>query len=92
MDCTAVDNYTLVLTMSEPGNAALCFMTFPVLCQAYCQSGNIDTDVPLGTGPYYVSEYKMPEGMTLEPNTSWWKQQPYIRKLNVWACPTMTLR
>jgi len=87
VDCTAVDNYTLVLTMSEPGNAALYFMTFPVLCQAYSQSGNIDTDVPLGTGPYYVSEYNMPEGMTLEPNTSWWKQQPYIRKINVVGLP-----
>jgi len=87
VDCTAVDNYTLVLTMSEPGIAALYFMTFPVLCQAYCQSGNIDTDVPLGTGPYYVSEYNMPDGMTLEPNVSWWKQQPYIRKLNVVGLP-----
>ena len=87
VDCTAVDNYTLVLTMSEPGIAALYFMTFPVLCQSYCQSGNIDTDVPLGTGPYYVSEYNMPDGMTLEPNVSWWKQQPYIRKLNVVGLP-----
>jgi len=34
-----------------------------------------------------VSEYNMPEGMTLEPNTSWWKQQPYIRKINVVGLP-----
>jgi ABC-type transport system substrate-binding protein len=87
VDCTAADNYTLTLTMSEAGNAALYFMTFPVLCQAYCQSGNVDTDVPLGTGPYYVSADNMPDGMTLQPNTSWWKQQPYIQKLNVVGLP-----
>ena len=52
VDCTAVDSYTFILSMSEPGNAALYFMTFPVLCQSYCQAGNIDTDVPLGTGPF----------------------------------------
>jgi ABC-type transport system substrate-binding protein len=87
VDCTAVDSYTFILSMSEPGNAALYFMTFPVLCQSYCQAGNIDTDVPLGTGPYFVSAFNMPGGMTLEPNASWWKQQPYIRKLNVVGLP-----
>jgi ABC-type transport system substrate-binding protein len=82
-DCTIVDEYTLTLTMTEPGNAALYFMTFPVLCKAYCEANSIDTAVPVGTGPYSVSNFSMPGSMTMEPNTVWWKQQPYIQKLNV---------
>jgi len=86
-DCTAVDENTISLTMTEPGNAALYFMTFPVLCKAYCENGSLDNDVPVGTGPYYVSDFNMPDGMTLQPNSVWWKQQPYIQKLNVVGSP-----
>ncbi len=87
VSCTAVDPYTLSVTFSEPGNGALYFMTFPVICQSYSSSNNIDTSSPIGTGPYIVSDYNLPEGLTLEPNSAWWKQQPYIQKLNVVGLP-----
>ncbi len=87
LNCTALDPYTLSVTLSEPGNAALYFMTFPVLCQSYSSSNNIDTSEPIGTGPYIVTDYNLPDGLTMEPNPTWWKQQPYIQKLNVVGLP-----
>lgn len=86
-DCTALDPYTVSITLTEPGNAALYFMTFPVLCQKYLNSNNIDSSAPVGTGPYIVSDYNLPDGLTMEPNPVWWKQQPYIQKLNVVGLP-----
>ncbi len=83
----ALDPYTLSVTLSEPGNAALYFMTFPVLCKSYNSSNNIDSSSPIGTGSYLVSSYNMPDGLTLEPNPAWWKQQPYLQKLNVVGLP-----
>ncbi len=85
--CTAVDAYTLSVTFAQPGIAPLYFMTFPVVCQAYFEASDIDSALPVGTGPYVVTENNMPEGMTLEANPFWWKQQPYIPKLTAIAYP-----
>lgn len=87
VDCTIIDDYTLSVTLTEPGNVALYFMAFPVLCKSYFESANIDTAAPVGTGPYYVADINMPDGLTMEPNAAWWKQQPYIQKLNVLGSP-----
>ena len=78
---TAPDEYTIQISQNSPGYAAVYFMTFPVLCKAYCESENIDTAKPIGTGPYHVTEYDMMEQVSFEANPSWWKQAPYIQKL-----------
>lgn len=83
----ATDPYTFTVTLTEPGNAALYFMTFPVLCQSYLSANNIDTAKPVGTGPYIVTDYNLPDGLTMEPNPTWWKQQPYLQKLKVVGLP-----
>ena len=78
---TKVDDYTVAITLTEPGNAAKYFMTFPVLCKTYCESHDIDSATPVGTGPYCVTSYDEYEQMVLEANDLWWKQAPYIQTL-----------
>ena len=77
----ATDNYTITITMSEPSNAAIYFMTFPVICEAFAQETDINTHLPIGTGPYLVTEYDKREQMLLVASDVWWKQPPYIQKL-----------
>ncbi len=79
--CKAVDDYTVEITLSERGNAAIYFMTFPVLCKSYCKDGDIDTLAPMGTGPYKVESFEAGVQMDLKPNEIWWRQPPYIQKL-----------
>ncbi|MDD5018556.1 MAG: ABC transporter substrate-binding protein [Eubacteriales bacterium] len=86
-DYKADDDYTVTITLSEPGNAAIYFMTFPVVCKAYCESGDIDTSTPAGTGPYNVVAYDEYEEMTLHANETWWKQAPYIQDLTAICYP-----
>ena len=80
-DYTADDEYKVTITLSEPGNAAVFFMTFPVVCKSYCTTADIDTATPTGTGPYVVVTYDEYEEMTLQANDVWWKQAPYIQNL-----------
>lgn len=84
---TAPDDYTIQISQGSPGYAAVYFMTFPVLCKAYCESENIDTAKPVGTGPYQVTEFDMTEQVSFEANPSWWKQPPYIQKLTAICIP-----
>ncbi|MFA5675796.1 MAG: ABC transporter substrate-binding protein [Christensenellales bacterium] len=83
----AADKYTVKLTLNKPGNAAVYYMTFPVLCRAYCVTANVDTARPVGTGPYYVESFNMMESVKLCANETWWKQQPYIKSLNAICYP-----
>ena len=75
------DDYTVTITLKEPGNAAMYFMTFPVLCKAYCAEGNIETQKPIGTGPYEVISYDKEEKMQLQASDVWWRTSPYIKTL-----------
>ncbi len=80
--CVALDKYTVKLTLKEPGNSAIYYMTFPVLCKNYCLKADIDKAKPIGTGPYCVQSFNMMDSVKLTANEKWWKQQPYITKLN----------
>lgn len=84
---TATDEYTIQITQTAPGYAAIYFMTFPVLCKSYCESNDIDTDKPVGTGAYQVTEIDMEEQVSFEVNPSWWKQAPYIQSLTAICIP-----
>ncbi len=83
----APDEYTFQISQYSPGYDAVYFMTFPVLCKAYCESENIDTAKPVGTGPYQIAEFDMDEQVSFEVNPSWWKQAPYIQKLTAICIP-----
>ena len=77
----APDAYTVTVTLSEPGYLGIYFMTFPVVCKAYCETGSADSLNPLGTGPYEVTEYDPQVQMLLSINPLWWRQPPYIETL-----------
>lgn len=80
-DYSAPDEYTVEITLSQPGNAAVYFMTFPVMCKAYCSGKELDELHPTGTGPYIADEYDKDKQMSLKANDLWWKQAPYIQSL-----------
>lgn len=82
---SAPDESTVVLKMKTPGNAALNFMTFPVMSETLSTG-----EVPVGTGPYKVQEYKPGEEMSLVKNDSWWQQPPYIEKIVAKAAESYT--
>ena len=87
VNCTATDNYTVTLTLSETGNVGIYIMTFPVLCKAYCATGSPDSLMPLGTGPYAVLSYDSEKQMLLEASDVWWKTPPYIKTLTANCYP-----
>ena len=76
-----IDDYTVSVTTDSPGYMGVYFMTFPVVCKAYCATGDIDDLNPLGTGPYNVTEYDPYEKMLIAVSPVWWKQAPYIQTL-----------
>lgn len=78
----ATDSYTVNITLKEPGNVAIYFMTMPILCKAYSEEFSIDEDLPIGTGPYVATDYDKRSGMNLKANEAWWKQPPFIQELS----------
>ena len=85
--CSAVDTYTVKITLTEPGNTAIYYMTFPVLSKAYLESKDADTAKPIGTGPYQVDSIDVTDQVALSANENWWKQQPYIPNLTALCYP-----
>ncbi len=78
----ATDTYKITITLNEPSNVAIYFMTMPIVCEAYLAEHDFDTDLPVGTGPYTADSYDKREGMELSASDVWWKQSPYIQKLS----------
>ena len=80
-DYSVIDAYTITITLTEPSNVAIYFMTMPILCEAYLLDNDIDAVLPIGTGPYIVTSYESYTGMEFSANDVWWRQAPYIQKL-----------
>ncbi|MDL2237278.1 ABC transporter substrate-binding protein [Christensenellaceae bacterium OttesenSCG-928-K19] len=76
VDIEKINDQTVLLTMDEPGNAALHFMTFPVMNAALDAQ-----ELPVGTGPYMVEGYSDSGEITLVVNDRWWQKAPYIEKI-----------
>lgn len=89
-DCKKIDANKVEIKLKEPGNAALYFMTFPILCKSYCESNDIDDATPIGTGSYNVKSYDKSKQMVFQANSSWWKQTPYIKNLTAVCYPQHT--
>ena len=83
----ATDTYKITITLNEPGNAAIYFMTMPIVCEAYLAEHDFDIDLPVGTGPYTVTEYESRTGMELAASEVWWRQAPYIQRLSAVCYP-----
>lgn len=72
----AENEHEVTVTLTEGGNAALHFMTFPVT-----KADFRPRDVPVGTGPYRVDSYTAGEQAVLTINELWWQERPYIDRI-----------
>ncbi|MDO4552683.1 MAG: ABC transporter substrate-binding protein [Bacillota bacterium] len=77
----AVDASTVLIAFSDPQNAALENLTFPILPQHQFRNlsalGSSDSGfVPIGTGPYKVLELDMSSHLTLTGHENHWEQVP----------------
>ena len=78
---SADGDYTVKVRLSRPGNLAIYFMTFPVLCKSYCEGKDINSLKPVGTGPYKIESFDKMNRIELKYNELWWKKPPYIQSL-----------
>jgi len=73
---TATDTFQLKIECDYPGYLVLYCLTFPIV-----QRDTAYADVPMGTGPFWCTEYIQDTSIRLEANALWWKQQPTIKAL-----------
>lgn len=74
-----IDDRTLEITTYEPFYGVLMSMDFPILpYDAGYTNGESQAPVPVGTGPYYVSDYRPGTRVELLVNDNWWKETPEI--------------
>ena len=67
---------SVIVTMKQQGIAALYALNFPIIENPSASISRYGA----GTGPYYISSV-YGEKVTLETNKSWWKEEPYIEKI-----------
>ncbi len=67
---------SVIVTMKQQGIAALYALNFPIIENPSASTSRYGA----GTGPYYISSV-YGEKVTLETNKSWWKEEPYIEKI-----------
>ncbi len=64
-----VDESTIRVTSTTKGYMTLYAMTFPIV-----QRNSIHADIPLGTGPYLISQYSPGNAIRLEKSPVWWRR------------------
>ncbi len=74
---TARDDYTVTVKASRKYYGLLYAMTFPVVPELMVQSDN-----PLGSGPYVIAEFRAGQQMWLTANTRWWQPQPQVKDIS----------
>lgn len=67
---------SVIVTMKQQGLAALYALNFPIIENPSASISRYGA----GTGPYYISSV-YGEKVTLETHKSWWKEEPYIEKI-----------
>jgi peptide/nickel transport system substrate-binding protein len=77
---SATDDTTVVVKASRKYYGILYAMTFPVL-----KASEIESDSPLGTGPYRISSFDAGNSIWLELNEYWWQAQPQVKQI-VFTC------
>lgn len=73
---SAPDDATVVIKAKRPYWGVLYELTFPVV-----PASQVQADMPLGSGPYVVSDFAAGDFMWISANTNWWKAQPYVRDI-----------
>ena len=75
---SAPDDATVVIKAKRAYWGLLYELTFPIV-----PASQVSSDLPLGTGPYTVSEFKPGDYMWLTANLNWWKAQPQVREMMI---------
>ena len=60
-------------------------LTFPVL-----KASEVNSENPVGTGPYVITSFDPCSYMLLEVNTRWWQQLPQVKQISVVMADTAT--
>jgi peptide/nickel transport system substrate-binding protein len=75
-EIAATDSFEVTVTGKYAGMLTLYALTFPVV-----QRGTLQTELPMGSGPYWYVGFEQDAAVRLEANPFWWKQQPEIRSV-----------
>lgn len=67
---------SVVVTMKQQGIASLYALNFPIIENPTASISRYGA----GTGPYYITSISG-DKVTLEINQNWWKEEPYIEKI-----------
>lgn len=82
MNYQIIDDETIKISFTKSYFNVLEQLCFPIIPKhIYTLNEN---SIPVGTGPYKVTNYKKLKHMDLEPNNFYWdKEKPYIAKIKV---------
>ncbi len=72
----AQDERTIIFNLRRACYGSLYALTFPIL-----PAGEVNSDVPSGTGPYRFDGYERGSAIWLAANASWWQRVPQIRNI-----------
>lgn len=72
----ATDSFEVTVTGKYSGMLTLYALTFPVV-----QRGTIQTELPMGSGPYWYVGYQKDVAVRIEANPFWWKKQPVVKSV-----------
>ena len=73
---SAADDYTVVVKSARKYYGVLYAMTFPVL-----PASQINSDFPIGSGAYMLTNFIPGNYITLTVNPYWWQQQPQVKDI-----------
>ena len=84
----ALGDYSIKVVFDQWFNGALDIMTFPLLpSHLYSSPQDLAKGVaefkPVGTGPYKFKEYQPIKYLSLEKNSLWWGDEPYIDEVQM---------
>ena len=77
-DVKANSAESLRITVSRPYYGVMYALTFPVLPRDQVQS-----QIPLGTGPYKVDRFEPANYLYLSANENWWQKPPMVKTVNI---------
>ncbi len=70
------DSTVIVKTKDRACYGLLYAMTFPVV-----PASQVDSDNPLGTGPYVINTFVAGDYAWLQANRNWWQAQPQVQEI-----------
>ncbi|MBN2879689.1 MAG: peptide ABC transporter substrate-binding protein [Clostridia bacterium] len=89
-----VDDRTFEITTYEPFYGFLMGMDFPILpYDAGFTSGVSQPSIPIGTGPFYVTDFRPGIRIELQANEKWWKTLPEVTTIvgEIYDDPSLAL-